>query len=202
MDRKILLLSLVAISVFPVAITMTFYRIDLLYALKIIGIRLSYTPAYIQYLYFLLVPSRFGFLHGRTSPSLSWLTGQDYFNMPEYVIRFPYPNAPAHASASGPFVGDLYANFGVSGVLLGGIAAGIMMQSLQIWLVRRRKTVANIAAYAFLLYVSWTLTYRPLQVVVWSGGVFFVFLVSFVLVVLETILRIRGSLRHEPATAH
>lgn len=192
---KFLLLSLGVIFIFPVFVTIATYRVDFWYALMVIGVRLFYTPAYIQYVYFQVVPAQVGFLHGRTSPNLAWLTGQSYFNMQEYVARVLYPHAPAHAMASGPFLGDYYVNFGMLGVLAGGVLAGFVMGWLQIWLVRRPKRVAGLAVYAFLLYAFWTLTDRPLPVVLWSGGVVFVFLTMWILGLLEAIIGLSFSRR-------
>jgi hypothetical protein len=187
-------LALAVVFVFPLVVTIAMYKIGLLYALTIIGVRLFYTPAYAQYLYFQLVPAQLSWLHGRTSPTLAWLTGQRYFNMQEYVMRIPYPHAPEHTMTSGPFIGDFYVNFGIPGVLVGGVLAGLIMGAIQIWLVRRPKTMTNLAVYAFLLYAFWTLTARPLPVVLWSGGVFFALLTSWVLVSVEMmILRVRAA---------
>ncbi|HLW60861.1 MAG TPA: O-antigen polymerase, partial [bacterium] len=191
--RNFVLWSLGVVLVFPVAITVALYHTDVLYALRLIGVRLFYTPAYIQYLYFQLVPGHIGYLHGRTSPIFAWLTGQGYFDLPRYVVRIPWPGAPVDATASGPFIGDFYVNFGVPGVMLGGVLAGVVMQLLQIWLVRHRKTITSLAVYAFLLYVFSTLSYRPLQVILWSGGVFFVLLIWGILAMLEATLGTRGA---------
>jgi oligosaccharide repeat unit polymerase len=184
--RKFLLFALAAVSVFPIVVSIAMYRIGVLDALRIIGIRLFYTPAYVQYLYFQVVPAQLPWLHGRTSPTLAWLTGQRYFNMQAHVMRIPYPHAAAHTMTSGPFIGDFYVNFGIPGVLAGGVLAGVIMGAIQVWLVRRPKTVTNLAVYAFLLYAFWTLSVKPLPVVLWSGGVFFALLTAWVLVAVET----------------
>jgi hypothetical protein len=183
---------------FATAVTMAMYRIGALFALRLIGVRLFYTPAYVQYLYFRLVPAQLQFLHGRTSPMYAALTGQRYFNMQEYVVRIPYPDAPAHAMTNGPFVGDLYVNFGIAAVLLGAVAAGLIMGGLQIWLVRQPKTVLNMAAYAVLMYVFWTLTDSPLPATLWSGGVFFTFVTAWLVLLLGRLFALRARPLSQP----
>ncbi len=149
--------------------------------LKAVGIRLFYSPAYVAYVYFEAIPSRVGFQHGATIGKLAPLLGKQHFDMARYALLMVYPNAPESGSAGGAFFADFYANFGMLGVLIGGILIGIIMQGIQILLLRSRKTPASLAAYAFMFYAFWMTTSRTLPTVLLSTGVSFVLLFWWIL---------------------
>jgi oligosaccharide repeat unit polymerase len=143
-------------------------------SLQNLVIRLFYGPAYVAYVYFEVVPMEVGFQHGATIGKLSWLLGMRHFNMGLYVLLHIYPDAPLSGGAGGAFFADFYANWGMPGVLLSGLLLGFVLQAVQIFIMRRRKTVASLAAYAFLYYAFWMTTSRPLPTVLLSTGVLFV----------------------------
>ena len=161
---------------FPVFVTIWTRDTDLplLDALKIVGIRLFYLPAYVAYVYFEVVPKEVHFLHGATSGKLALLLGTQPFNMAQYVLSTIYPGAPESGSAGGAFFADFYANFGVPGVLVGGVLLGLILQGIQISILRRRKTAVSLAVMAFMFYAFWMTTSRALPTVLLSTGAFFV----------------------------
>ncbi|MFY9732558.1 MAG: hypothetical protein WAK24_18270, partial [Candidatus Acidiferrales bacterium] len=55
-------------------------------------------------------------------------------------------------------------------VILGGVLAGFIMESIQIYLFRRRKTVVSLAVSAFLMVAFWNLNSTSLPVVLASNG--------------------------------
>ncbi len=184
------MLTLAFIFSFPVAVTiLTRSGWTLLDALKAIGIRLFYLPSYVAHLYFELIPFEVGYQYGATSGKLAWLFGMEYFNIGQYVLLRIYPNAPLSGNAGGAFFADFYANFGIPGVLFGGVLFGVIMQGLQILLLRQEKSIASIAVYAFLFYAFWMTTSRHLQTVLLSTGVLFVLLFWWTLAIGDEILK-------------
>lgn len=142
----------------------------LMVVLQAIATRLAYVPADTAYLYFEFFPSHLAFLHGRSIHALSVLLGLNFVDTSNTIAHYALPNGLASASYNAAFFSDMYADFGMAGVLIGGVAAGIIMQAFHIYLVRRPKTVCNLATYCFLIYMFWFLHSVPLQVVLASDG--------------------------------
>jgi oligosaccharide repeat unit polymerase len=161
---------------FPLFVTIWTRETDLplFEALKLVGIRLFYLPTYVAYVYFEVVPKEVHFLHGATIEKLAMLLGMQSFDMSKYVISTIYPGAPESAGAGGAFFADFYANFGLPGVLVGGVLLGVILQGIQIAILRRQKTVVSVAVYSFMFYAFWMTTSRALSTVLLSTGTVFV----------------------------
>ena len=142
----------------------------LMVVLQAIITRLAYIPADTVYLYFEFFPAHLAFLHGRSIHALSVLLGLNAVNTPNTIAHYALPNGLASASYNAAFLSDMYADFGMAGVLIGGMVAGIIMQAFHIYLVRRPKTVCNLATYCFLVYMFWFLHSVSLPVVLASDG--------------------------------
>lgn len=142
----------------------------------LLAVRLFYAPAYVAYVYFEVIPAGVPFQFGATSEKISWLLGRPFFDSGKYVLATIYPGAPDSGSAGGAFFADYYANFGMPGVLVGGLFTGALIQGLQIFLLRKRKTVLNLAAGAFFYYAFWMSLSRAMTTVLLSTGVVFVLL--------------------------
>jgi hypothetical protein len=97
-------------------------------------------------------------------------------NIGNFVFRFMYPERIESGVANASFLGYLHADFGVPGILLGGVLVGALMQGLQVWLTRRPKTVMTLAAYSYLLWVAWKVNFQSLPQIVLSGGVIVILL--------------------------
>ncbi|MGC2831899.1 MAG: hypothetical protein WB994_19835, partial [Candidatus Acidiferrum sp.] len=88
------------------------------------------------------------------------------------------PDVIASVSANACFLGNWNADFGLAGVVAGGFLAGVSVQTTQIIVLRRARTISNLAVYSFLMLAFGLLVSSPLSVVLLSGGVAFIFLVS------------------------
>lgn len=53
---------------------------------------------------------------------------------------------------------------------MGGLMAGFIMQSAQIYTIRRRKTIGTLALFAFLIVIFWFLNSTSLPIVLVSDG--------------------------------
>jgi oligosaccharide repeat unit polymerase len=161
---------------FPVFVSLLVSSMDttIFDALKIVFVRLCYGPAYVAYVYFEVIPKEIHFQYGATIAKLAWLFGMEHFDMSKYVLFTIYPDTLESGSAGGAFFADFYANFGIPGVLGGGVLTGMVMQSIQVLLTRRERTTASMATYAFMFYAFFMTTSRSLPTVLLSTGVFFV----------------------------
>ena len=174
---------------FPVLVTALAYGSEgYLDAFGRVGRRFLYTPAEDLYVYFEIFPSHMDYQYGGTlaKPILK-LLNLPYFYIENYVYRYQFPTGIATGHANAAFVSNLHADFGLAGTLVGGFLAGLMMQGVQIYLARQRKTVLNVSVYAFMMYAFWVLNFGSITSVLGTNGVVFVLLMPFVLRALNTI---------------
>ena len=113
----------------------------------------------------------------------------EYFDAPNYVFRYMFPLGLETGNANAAFIGDLNANFGVIGVIVGGVFGGFLMQVVQIFLLRRQKTILNLAIYTFLIYAFAFLVQTSLPVTLLSNGVILALLLPWVIRGMEGFLR-------------
>jgi hypothetical protein len=73
----------------------------------------------------------------------------------------------------------LNADFGLVGVLGGGVVAGMLMQGVHILLTRSTKTILNMAIYSFMVYAIWVLNFGSITSVLFVNGVLPVVLMTF-----------------------
>lgn len=176
---------LILILLFPVIVGSAIYTgtglsfTQLGVILVAMGDRLFHIPAEMVYYYFEFFPKQMGFLHGRSINMLSLLFGMKHVDTPNVVGLYAFPHALASITANAAFIGDMYADFGFLGVLLGGVLAGLIMQSLHIYLVRRRKTITTLAAYAFLVVTFGFLYATALPQILASNGALLVLLLAW-----------------------
>lgn len=183
-SRKALALVLVLILLFPVVVLTYAYAdesVDTWIALTAIGYRLFYLPAEVVYYYFEVFPGQTPYLHGKSVDKFARLMGVKPFDTANAVGVYAYPQGLESVSANGAFIADLYADFGIWGVVLGGVVTGIIMQSVQIFLLRRGKTIVTLTAFSYLLIAFWLLNSTSLPIVLASDGVLFMLLAVWLL---------------------
>ena len=172
-------IGFVAVFLFPVAVLfqslsgLGFSGGDI--ALAILR-RVFYVPAEVLYNYFVVVPDIVPYLNGRTIGRIQWILGDEDVNIANFVYRFMFPGRLFTGLSNTSFLGYLHADFGVPGILLGGAVAGALLQGCQLWLIRRPKTVATLAAYSYLLWVAWKVNSQSLTQILLSGGVIVILL--------------------------
>lgn len=163
----------ICVLLFPIGVILSVSygtNVSLLDALRGIGTRMFYMPASVVYYYFEVFPIHVGYLHGASIAKLAWLLGWRYFDTAAYVGQYAFLGSVQSVIANGAFIGDLNADFGLSGVLLGGILTGWVMQAFHIFVVRKEKTVHMVACYAFLVFAFWLLNSTSLPIVLASNG--------------------------------
>ncbi len=153
--------------------------------------RLFYVPAEILYNYFEVVPDVVPYLHGRTIGRINWLIGaESEVNIANYVFRYMFPWRVDTGLAPAPFIGYLHADFGIVGVLVGGVLAGVILEGLQIVVTRRPKTVVSLAGYAYLLWCGWKLNMESMTQSLLSGGIFIILALMEVMRLIECFFRV------------
>jgi len=158
-------------------------------ALNAVLRRVFYDPSNDLYYYFEIFPDKVDYLYGRSIGKFAWLTGMEYFDTANYVFRYMFPQGLQTGLANVAFIGDLHADFGIPGVFIGAFFTGFLMQVIQIFLLRRRKTILNLAIYTFLIFAFSLLVQIPLSVVLLSNGVIVALVLPWVIRGTEGFLR-------------
>jgi oligosaccharide repeat unit polymerase len=181
-SRKVIAGLLIGMLLFPFAVVLTAYEGESssLDALYFIGNRLFYVPSEVVYYYFEVFPAQHPYLNGRSIDKFARLMGWAPFNTPNYVgVYAARPGDLETVSFNAAFIADLNADFGMPGVILGGILAGLIMQWFHIYAVRLRKTATVVALYSFLAYTFWFLNSTSLPIVLLSNGAIIVLVISW-----------------------
>ena len=169
---KFVLISLAVVFAFPLVVMIGVAENSQTASILLQSLfaRLIYGTSLDVYWYFEAFPAHIPYLHGASSHALSFLSGGPVANTPNMVGQYSEPFGLASINANAAFIGDLHADFGLAGVLIGGIITGIVMQLFHIYIVRKKKTVSSVATYAFLVYAFWQLNSTSLPPVLASGG--------------------------------
>jgi len=139
-----------------------------------LGNRLFYSPAEIVNAYFEVFPAIVPFQHGASIATFAAVMGWQTVNIPNAVGLYMTQGTDLDTiTANSCFLGNLNADFGLPGVVIGGIVAGYIMQACQVFICRKPKTITNMAAYALMMWSFGLLTISPLPYVLASGGVLF-----------------------------
>ena len=145
-----------------------------------IGRRLFWAPAWTLYKYFEIFPHHVEFLGGRSIGIFSKIVGIPYFSVENFVYLFLKPGAEIlSGSENACFVGNLYADFGLVGVLLGSFFVGMLLEGCHQFLLSKPKTPVYLASYIFLIFAFWLLLNSNLFVVLNTHGLIWVFLLAF-----------------------
>ena len=181
-----------AVFVFPVAVltvSLSGFDVSLWFILKAMFNRLFYLPAEILYNYFVIVPDVLPYQLGGTVGRFRWVLGEPEFDMANYVFTYMFPERIESGTAPAAFLGYLHADFGLVGILLGGAVVGIILQTIQVGLTRRPKTVVTLAAYAYLMWLAWKINMESFPQTLLSGGIVVIYLLMWLLRLTQGFLR-------------
>jgi hypothetical protein len=178
--------AVVAFLSFPLIVVMLAYEgskdTGVGAALAALGQRIFYSPAEVLFAYFEIFPNIISFQHGASLLKLAHLMGWSTIDIPNTVgLYMGPPGTGQSVSANACFLGNLNADFGLPAVVIGGVIAGFAIQAINIYLLRRPKTNANLAAYAVCMWSFSTLNSSALTTVLLSGGVTFGIVLAWIL---------------------
>jgi len=137
--------------------------------------RSFYVPARMNFYYIHIYQNKQEFLWGRSIGKLANIVNlfdpsYEYVSSSEDTYRFLFPNSPYKGSANTSFIGTAYANWGIFGPPIYGLVIGLISQSLQIWLIRQKKTIFLIGVQSGLFISFAHLIITDLFTVMFSGG--------------------------------
>lgn len=148
-------------------------------ALQGVGQRLFASPAQVLYNYFEVFPHVLPYQHGATITKLADLMGWKTYDIPN-VVGIYIRDEASTTTANSCFLGNLNADFGLPGVVLGGLLAGFLMQAVHVHLSRKPKTVVNLAAYSICTWAFAMLTLSALPTALLSGGIAFALILRWI----------------------
>jgi oligosaccharide repeat unit polymerase len=177
--------ALVLFFCFPLAVVLLAYHGSnegtLTSVLQAFGTRLFYSPAQIVYAYFEVFPAVIPFQHGASIVKLATLFGWRTVDIPNAVGLYMKTGSDLNTiTANSCFIGNLNADFGLPGVVIGGIVAGFTIQAVNQYLCRLPKTVVNLAAHAICIWAFGMLVTSALPTALLSGGVTFAVILAWI----------------------
>jgi hypothetical protein len=153
------------------------------------------------YYYFEVFPDLVPYQYGATIGKLAWILGREPFNSANFVGLYARPHAMASINANAAFLGNMNADFGMVGCLIGGFLVGLIMQVAQIYVVRRGRSPMNMALYSFVLFGFTSLNSSALPVVLLSDGAILVFLLAWTVRAVDSVLPRRPRIAGLPRRA-
>ena len=192
LSKKAIVVLIMLMLAFPLLVTALAYssEVGVWKGISSVFTRLFYTPAWGLYYYFEIFPVHHGYLYGQAfAKPILLVLGLPYFYVENFVYLYMSPAGLPSGHENDAFISNFHADFGVVGVLLGGILTGILMQSLQIYLARNKKNILNIALYAFLVYAFWVLNSGSITSVLFVNGVLPVFVLAWAIRAAASFLR-------------
>jgi oligosaccharide repeat unit polymerase len=111
--------------------------------------RLFYLPSEVLYNYFLYFPGEQNFLLGRALPYISKFFLSGPFPVANRVCLYMRPdNIVLSCNANAAYIGYLWADFGWMGILQGSFLCGMVLQGIQLLILRLPKSAPTIAIQA------------------------------------------------------
>lgn len=154
--------------------------------------RLFITPAEDLFVYFQAFPLYFDYQRGGTllKPVYHLLRWEHFYIENEiYNFQFPFSDVKSgHANAA--FLSNLYADFGPWGAIVGSGVAGLIIQYINICLLRSKRNIMNVTIYAYLVYTLWIINFGSLTSVLGTNGFIFIILMPVVYSFSDKILNI------------
>lgn len=158
-QKKYFLFIPIIILVFPIIVTLMFYGAagnekGIFDAITGLSKRIFFVPVNGAYNLFEIFPFERDFVYGRSVGKLSLLLGREPLDMNEILVSHAFKSGPRLESLnmSGGFIGVFNADFGIPGVILLTILTGLLLQLLQIYFLRRKKTIQRFSAYIYIMY--------------------------------------------------
>ncbi len=168
--RKAPLFVIVALF-YPLVERMIKYKVGLIDALTfVVWERAFVVPVKALYLYFEHFPLFDGYLGGRSIRLVSFIVGKPYFNAANYVYIMRGDARVDTGLANSAFIGNLYADFGMVGVLIGAFVVGAFLQWAHIMVVRREKTPISVALNAFMVVLFAKIAIVPFPTLLLGSG--------------------------------
>jgi len=107
------------------------------------------------YWYFKIFQTSSDFLMGKSFPNPGGILPYEPISLTRYVYNIVFPQSKIEGSMPTVFFGEIYANFGYYIMFLSVLLLGLILQSVQIYFIRRPKTILSVSFMAFLvIYVK------------------------------------------------
>jgi len=172
-SKQFVLLSVLLVFAFPVAVVWIGTAGSgggFMGAVEGIALRVFHAPASTLYYYFEAFPDVVPPLHGRTMGKLALLMGMEPFDSANFIALYINPGGRISGNANAAFIGNMNADFGMWGVIIGAFGAGVIMQVVQVYLMRQKKTILTLAVQSFAVFAFGLLNHTGLSNTLLSNG--------------------------------
>lgn len=140
---------------------------------------------------FRVFPAQLDYLLGTSFPNPAGIFPYERFPLEFLIFARTFPHSFIRGTSPTPYFIEYYANFGYGAMVASIVVVGFIMQTMQIILLRMRKTPFNIALYGFIMLhvasISITSMWKPIGVVFVSFLVI-MYLLKIAIKSLESIL--------------
>lgn len=114
--------------------------------------------------------TRGGFLGGAAHRPLALVLGKEHVNVANLVFVWRHPDGFELGNASVPFVGYLWADFGLSGVAVGALVLGVVLALAHIAVVRSAPSMVMLATYIMVTWCGYATTASSITTGLLSKG--------------------------------
>jgi len=149
------------------------YDLDLSEAVLSTVSRIFLSPQACLNRYLFVYPDIVPHANGLGIGLIAKIAGDHNFVSPAVVVGSVVSTSEFRISSNAFWAADLWANFGYLGVAIGSLAVGAIMVFLDWWSLRRPRTAANMAEYAFLVTVGLRVLNASIFTGLLSGGLLF-----------------------------
>jgi len=134
--------------------------------------------------YFDLFPLQHEFLSGATNRLFTLVTGNEYFNVQNYVfierLGDDIKDHLLHGSANAHYIGYMYSDFGLLGVAFSSVIVGMTIGVVDIILSKRFDSPVGVSLYIVATFLFWKLMGSQPTTVLFSHGVLLCVVLGFI----------------------
>lgn len=140
-----------------------------------------FIDAIIPFYWYIKYTNEFGFLYGASFPNPGGIFPFEHFSLTKELST--YVNGASDVVGSMPtvFIGEMYSNFGVIGIVISSIAVGFILQTLDIlfWKkMSRRKSVLISTLYIFMITYLYRYTFSGISGIIFDANLYFVLILT------------------------
>lgn len=133
-------------------------------------------------------------LLGSAHRPIAILLGKESVKVANQIFLYRDPGGYFLGNATVPFVGPLYADFGLIGVFLGSIIVGLTLHGLQIFLLRRySRNILSLAVFIVFVWTGYSATSSTFTTGIISKGLVPILFMPFIINLFVSLKRFIGK---------
>lgn len=141
-----------------------------------------FIDAIIPFYWYIKYTNEFGLLYGSSFPNPGGIFPFEHFSLTKELSTYVNGTSDVVGSMPTVFIGEMYSNFGVIGIVISSITLGFILQTLDIffWVkMSIRKSVLISTIYIFMITYLYRFTFSGVSGVFFDANIYFVLLLTF-----------------------